>query len=42
MLCGEYYAIPLDAKEDTDFDTTLFDRFDIKLKRPETASYCMK
>jgi len=42
MLGGEYYTIPLDAKEDTDFDTVLFDRFEIKLQRPETASYCMK
>jgi len=38
-LVGEYYTIPLDAKEDTDFDATLFDQFEILLKRPELVNW---
>jgi len=38
-LIGEYYTIPLDAKEDTDFDAQLFDRFEILLKRQELVDY---
>src|SRR5690606_24189460 len=34
-LIGEYYTIPLDAKYDTDFDVTLYDRFEILLKQSE-------
>lgn len=38
-LIGEYYTIPLNAKEDTDFDAELFDRFEILLKRQELVDY---
>lgn len=34
-LIGEYYTIPLNAKYDTDFDATLYDRFEILLKQSE-------
>jgi len=34
-LIGEYYTIPLNAKDDIDFDATLYDRFEILMKQSE-------